>query len=219
MSKQIMVVAVVVLLLGAGGFFFMSKESTNSKSPTNEISQEGSQEAGGPKSIKDLFSLGTAQQCTFKDAAGNGGTVYVSGGKMRGDFTTISGNKTIQSHMIRDDKTSYVWMEGETVGYKMSVESISQTPPQGGTTNTQGSVDLDKKADYSCNPWVVSGSMFQMPSNMQFTDLNSMMQKSPGTTGTQGGTQDMKSIQCAACDTVPDLTQRAQCKAALSCNN
>ncbi|MDO8497428.1 MAG: hypothetical protein Q7S61_02680 [bacterium] len=215
MSKQIIVVAVIVILLGAGGFFFMSKDSTNTKSPTDEVSQEGmTEKTGGPKSIKDLFSLGTAQQCTFKDTAENGGTVYVSGGKMRGDFTTVSGNKTIQSHMIRDDKTSYVWMEGETMGYKMSVESTNQTSPQGGTTNTQGSIDLDKKADYSCKPWVVSESMFQMPSNVQFTDLNAMMQQSPP----QGGTQDMKSIQCAACDTVPELTPRAQCRAALSCN-
>lgn len=219
MNKSILVVVAVLIILALGGFLFMNNKSTNTGSqvsPTKSTPQENTtKKTNEQKSLKDLFSLGVAQECSYKDEMGNGGVVYMTNGKMRGDFSSVTKDQTIKSHMVTDGKTSYIWMDNQAMGFKMSMEAAGQTSPD--KINTQGSVDINKKGNFSCKPWVVSSSLFELPSNIKFTDLSDL-QKSPSTSeGSQGGVQDMKAAQCAACDSVPQEA-RAQCKASLGCN-
>ena len=78
MNKKVIGVLVLVVALGVIGFIFKDKIfKTNSKKVQVETSS--------PKTLKDLLNMGVAQKCTYE-----GGTVYVSGSKFRGDFESIS---------------------------------------------------------------------------------------------------------------------------------
>ena len=130
---------------------------------------------------------------------------------MRGDFTTSTEGKTVTSHILVDGQTSYLWMDGQKMGYKFTVEESDET---GNDTNKApaGSLDLEKKSDYSCKPWSTDSSLFSLPDDIEFSDMSNIMSPS----GTQSP-DSSKAAQCAACDSAPE-SARQQCKAALGCN-
>ena len=148
----------------------------------------GTSDSGGSKSLKDLLASGVAQKCTYTttmDTGSTEGTTYISGGKIRGDFSTTVSGKTTQSHMISDSKTSYVWTEGEKTGFKTTIseadtsEANSNDTPSNYSGSTTGA-DLSQKADYKCAAWVVDGSVFTPPATVKFTDLSEMFKTPAG---------------------------------------
>jgi hypothetical protein len=209
MNRKILIAIGILLLLGGmGAYLFMSKGKSPAATPTQE--QAASSESSTPKSLKDLIGLGTAQECLFSADEGSGGVVYVAGGKVRGDFSTQNEGQTIISHMIVDGQTSYVWMEGQEMGYKFTFDESTQTQDQGQTSQT--AVDIDQKVDYNCKSWNSDPSMFTLPEDVEFSDMSQLT----APTGEQTSA-DTKAAQCAACDSAPEDAQ-AQCRAALGCD-
>jgi hypothetical protein len=100
----------------------------------------------------------------------------VSGGKSRGDFTATVNGKAMGSHMIMDGKTSYIWTDGQTQGFKMSVDAAA-TATAKDQAAAQQSFDANKKLNYSCSAWSADSAMFSLPAGVQFTDMSAMLQK------------------------------------------
>lgn len=213
-GKSLVIVVVALLLLGFGGYFVMSGKNS-SKSGDLMKDESTKQDVGGSKqnTLKGLFMAGIPQSCTFSsevEGYKSEGTVYTAKGKMRGDFSSIVGDREMKSHMIVDGETSYIWTDGETKGFKASFtkeqqeaaeESIKDLPkPTGG-------VDLEQMADYDCKPWLANGSYFELPSGIEFASLEDMM----------GDIQKQIGSQCAACD---ELTgdSKTQCLTMLKCD-
>lgn len=187
------------------------------------------------KSLFDFLSMAGSQKCTFSDKSdGSSGAVYVSSGKMRGDFQRPENGKTNASHMINDGKYMYYWSDGEKSGYKMSLDFVKQQAAQITTTpdnNISSSneqtpsqaVNMKQQADYSCGGWSEDASMFTVPTDITFTDYSTMMQGAmhgitpPAGAAGAGMTSQQKSSECAQCDQVPAGAMRNQCKAALKC--
>ena len=175
MKNKGLIIAVVVILLLVAGYFLMNKKGAPSIPGVTT-----SETSSGPKSLKDLLSAGIAQKCTYSTTDENGsneGTTYISGGKMRGDFSMTAAGKNTKSHMISDGKTSWIWTEGEEQGFKMTVEETSATPgatePQ--DASFQGGTDWDQKVDYKCSAWVTDGSYFTPPTNVKFSDFSDLL--------------------------------------------
>lgn len=160
-------------------------------------------------SLKDLWRSGVSQKCTFADGSVTG-TTYVSDGQMKGDFSTSVNGKSTTSHMIVQGDSSYVWMDGQTQGFKVSIENISQ---QIGASSS-GSIDLNREFNVECQSEAVESSQFILPQNVQFQDMGSINQNM--TKATNSGTIDLKATQCGACDKLPGGA-KDQCKKALSC--
>lgn len=154
-----------------------------------------------------MLTLGSTQQCSFSDDVGNKGTVYVADKKIRGDFSTTVENNTTNGHMIVNENTAYLWIDGQTTGYEMSMDVVNKAA--GTNINTASQIDLDKKIDYDCKSWNVDASVFILPTDIKFTDLSKLI--SPAGSGID------KAKQCSACDQVPE-SAKAQCKTALGCN-
>lgn len=184
MNNKIIGGVVIVLVIVAALYFSMKKGSnlpTNSETNTVASSQSSantasnvSQNNSGPASLKDLLALGTTQKCTFSDS-GSSGTFYVGGGKARGDFSATEAGKVLASHMIMDGQTSYIWMDGQAQGFKMSAQaSSSTTNPAVGQSSAP---DVNKKMDYKCEAAVSDSSMFKLPSGVTFVDIAAMMQQ------------------------------------------
>jgi len=120
--------------------------------------------------------------------------------------------------MVSDGKYVYLWMEGETKGYKMSLDVLTKMSDSVQQQYKSQTVDMKKQVDYACNPWKIDSSKFVVPTNITFTDYTSMMQElkggasaSPSTTVIQGN-----QAACSQCDQLPS-SAKAQCRTALHC--
>jgi len=198
-------VGVVVVLLLGGWYVMGRKTNQPSPQPTEQITPTPARQSG---SLRQLLAGGIAQKCTFSSEATQG-TVYMSGGKMRGDMKTTADDKTIVSHMLVDGTTTYIWMDDQTAGYKMSWENSTPAP----TGEARPGFDPDRDVDYDCGVWVTDGSQFTLPTNVTFSDMSKIITPSGMAPKTTPGSQS----QCDACNNLTG-TAKTQCLTALGCN-
>jgi hypothetical protein len=208
MSTKIVGVLLAIIAIAGGVYYFSNSGRLSS------LTDATAQMPAGPMSLKELIAGGVSQKCTFSDASAGmptEGTVYVGGGKVRGDFSATSQGKAMGMHMIADGATMHTWIDGMTSGFKMDM-AASQSG-----TNTQQSFDSDKKIDYRCEPWAVDASKFVLPSDITFQDMAAMMQGAmPGASAGTVPQMQATAAQCQACDQLPDAQKNA-CRTALKC--
>jgi hypothetical protein len=200
-NKKVILIGVLVLMLLVSGYFFMKK------GPTKVTTQETKEVQTGPTSLKDLISKGIAQTCTYSNEVG-GGKIYVSGGKVRGDFETKVEDKVTKSHMIVDGSTSYIWSDGSLTGIKMTFDA-SETASKDAETSPVGGFDASSDMNYKCGVWVVDSSMFAVPTTIKFTSFGSETGIAPGS--------DSGSSQCSYCESLTG-DSKTQCLTSLKCN-
>ncbi len=215
-QKNKIVVGIVILLvvLLGGVFLTMNKSKSQTSTPSAKVGQPEMQKATtetAQGTLKSLVASGKSVKCSFSnsatDSAKVSGTVYVSSGKMRGDFKTTS-NDSVSSHVIVDSQNSYIWTDMSKQGYKFAIANQQQTNAAG---RSQGP-DMNQTVDYSCQDWSVDGSVFALPTDITFT--SPIM---PAASSTTGGGSTGVSAQCAVCDNIPAGSGRDACKAQLRC--
>jgi hypothetical protein len=151
----------------------------------------------GKNSLMGLMGMGKNLQCDFNyetaGKAGSKGSVYVSGKKVHGEFTSEVNGKESTMHMIQDGEYSYVWGSAMPEGIKMKVAADTNTGANT-STGTSQYFDPQQQMDFNCKPWSVDASKFAVPTNVTFRDMSAMMMPTGGTNGAA-----MKAGQCAAC--------------------
>ena len=196
--------AIVVLLLGAGAFLKLRKPSTSSTAPTASSMASGT--------LKSLFASNTSQKCTFNNKASGDaevtGTIYAAGGKVRGDFQGNVGGSTVNSHVIVDSQTFYVWTDMSKQGFKFALTDEEKAAANG---KVQGP-DLNQTVDYSCQGWTVDNSVFVVPADITFTSFTI---PSPLPSGANGGGAGMS--LCSVCNNIPAGPSQDSCKAQYHC--
>lgn len=211
MNKNILIGVGVVILLGIGGYVLMNRPAVNPAPLPSSPSNNAASDTTEKKSLRDLMSMGANQMCTFTDAESNSsGTMYIGSGDMRGDFVSQSQGSTFTSHLIAAGNDVYMWFEGQTTGFKTSMTDLDNISGMG--TDDEKTVDVNKQVDYSCGPWAVDRSTFDLPAGITFTDFGEMMDESMRENGAMMETE----VSCQACDSLPSEAQ-AQCRAALGC--
>lgn len=206
-TKNIILIVLVLLIVGIGIYFFMNKSGTSAMPET----------ASGPTSLTALMALGIPQKCDFSDTtnpeAQTSGTVYVSGGKSRGDFTSTAGGQTFHAHSIVESDTMYSWVEENGMGVKIAINKDQQKP-----TGDSKQFDAGKAMDYHCSAWVPDSSKFDVPTNIKFMEMAAPSMPSAGSGASAGASASggAKTNACSACDSVPEA-YRAQCKVAAHC--
>lgn len=202
MNKRTLMVLVVIVLLLLGGWFFMSKKSQSS---STSQTTNGTQQNQTASSLKDLISKGIAQTCTF-NGDNSQGTIYVSGTKVRGDFDATVNNQVTKSHMIVTDNTSYIWMDGQKTGFKMSFDpNATPATGSGSATSTSGAFDASANMNYKCSSWLVDASMFTLPTGVTFSSFS--VPSASGNSGTS---------QCSYCTPLTG-DDKVQCLKAFNC--
>jgi hypothetical protein len=200
MNKTVIGIVVAVVLVAAGGWYYIYKNGGSFMAAKPQMMQ----------SMKELIASGVTQKCTFNEPQSNtSGTIYIAGGKVRGDFSSQTQAGAMSGHMISDGSTMHTWMDGMAQGF---TSSFAMT--EGAGTDTQQGLNPDKKTDYVCEKWSADETKFQVPTNITFTDVSAMMQGGAGNAGSMN--PPSKSAQCNACDMAPE-PQRTQCRQALSC--
>jgi serine/threonine protein kinase len=105
-----------------------------------------------------------SEACTFSDITDKGatnGTLYAvnygGGERKRSDITITSRNTKIELHLLIDSKVAYIWGSSNQ-GFKSPVEEKSAAEILGQFTNSK------------CRDWTPNNSVFQIPTNIKFTE-------------------------------------------------
>ncbi len=208
MNKKVGIIVGVVVVVALIAFFATrTKKTDENKSTTTQTQSNEVKSSSESASLKSLLATGGSKTCTFSNTeagATSQGTVYLSSGKMRGDFSSTVNGATQANHMITDGQTSYVWMDGQKSGFKMSFASTET----GNNAQSQSSVDTNKNMNFSCNNWAGDQSKFSLPSDVEFSAITTMLEMPKPSMS--GGMQDVSK----ACDQLPEPA-KAQCLAAL----
>lgn len=213
MTKQrgiILAVVVILALLGVFALIQMKKPLSPAGEQTaveqNNSTPVPQQESVTKGSLRSLIAAGKNVNCEINYPDGSTkGTTYVSGNKMRGDFT-VKGpdDKEIASHMINDGTYAYIWTDTAKQGTKVKIDAVK--PSVSPNAQTQGA-DLDSEVDLKCSPWSVDDSKFTVPADIQFSDLSSIIKNSTGSATSK--------VDKSVCDQIPDATAKAECIKAL----
>jgi hypothetical protein len=170
MSKTIgFIILVIVIIIVA--IFVLKGRGGNETTPGTSVSSDA-------VSMKELIGRGSPVWCTLTNTAevsggsGSGGAIYIAPpDRVRADFaTTGTPEGTVFSHFIVRDGTSYVWTDSSRQGFKTTSEVSSDD-----SGSVYKAVDFDEKVDYQCRPWTPNSSLFELPSEITFTDLQAMM--------------------------------------------
>lgn len=197
-NKKAVFVVIFVVIAVAVTYFFFAKKPVIAPSPTpTEIPEQSSS-----TSINDLLSKGIAQSCTFVNEQGSG-TVYISGENVRGDFNSTTNEAKLESHVIVDGQTSYVWSDDSKNGIKMIFDT-SATPSANTPVENIGGFDANAQANYKCSPWLVDSSVFALPGDVKFTSFEAPT------------SSDSSSSQCSYCNNLTG-DDKTQCLTALKC--
>ena len=168
-------VVVAVVVIGSGLYVYTKNKDDKSMEKTDTQSTSES------TSINALLAQNKNLTCTYSstDAEGNinTGSIYISGKKLRGTFSTQAGGQAAKTgNVVRDDTYQYVWAEGQSSGIKaqISVLATSASPP----SSAEGA-NPNANYDFNCDSWKVDNKLFVAPKEVTFTDYTQQLQQAP----------------------------------------
>ena len=186
------VFSIIVLMVVGGGYY--AYKTKNSAVPTTSAQVEvknnqpqgiavGEPNPSAPATGKKMaFSQLVEQKgtykCTVNQYVGSmetKGTVYMSEGMIRAEFSTTMQGKMIETSMIARDGYTYSWTSMmPTMGYKTKMTQ----PQAGGVVDTKAqtsgsySWNAEQIGDYNCEAWTADSSKFEIPKTINFTSVN-----------------------------------------------
>lgn len=183
MSKENMIIGAIIIaiVLTGGAWYFLTRgpstpgTETATATTTESAAVTGTAPAGkGTGPLQNVFSRGGNYTCTFGTvntaaaaASQSSGTLYVAGGKTRGDFSVLASTGTRTTvHIIRSGGTNYTWVDGQTTGTKTAITATTAT-----RINPSGagfSEDQFATVSWDCHPWLTDSSQFVPPTSIAF---------------------------------------------------
>jgi hypothetical protein len=192
--KQAIIAILAVLLVGSLVLLFTSQsteaptmddEVMNASTQTSEETTTSDTETSDRGSLADMFALGNNVRCEYSSTVEgevSEGTFYTDGERFRVESTYTGTEETVTSNMINDGAFVYTW--GNTpngaMAIKMPVEEteVSNDEQVFMPTNSDARsyVNMEEEVEYDCDRWNVDASLFVPPSDVEFTDMEAMMQ-------------------------------------------
>lgn len=168
-TNTIIGIIVAIIVIGGGAWYFTSGKSGGTEAQRG-ASDEAKEVNAGEGTFASLVGRAGSWKCdikTYVENAPSEGTVHISDGKVRADFTSVIGNETVTSHMISADGYVYTWSDAYPQGMKMKIPEGDATAVPG----NQGGVSPDANVEYSCAPAGASLEAFVPPSSVSFMEL------------------------------------------------
>ena len=182
--KVVGILVVIVVLLGGIYLFNAGSDDSAQDNHNDDAMMEGDNQMTGDGetftgSLKALVALGKEYQCTFSqetDQATSDGTVYISGENIRGDFTStvsVGGGFAVESHMIKKGNTLYTWSPLSSQGFQIEVDENDDAEV---SAEANAALEVqNQELEYNCKPYNVNASLFETPSDIEFTVLGEAM--------------------------------------------
>ncbi len=179
----------------AGGYMYMTMpepkpaSETSMKVTDDKVMQDETSSDSFVGNFMDLISSGKTVMCTWQSDSEDSkmtGTTYVDGDRMSAEYIVTADNQTMVSNMVGDGTMMYFWttVEGQVMGYKMDYSKFEETvKPELDTEMPASPTKVDSPVDqvmgdytYDCSPWTVDASVFALPTDVTFMDMNLMLQ-------------------------------------------
>lgn len=213
---KLFVISLLSLSLAGCQYLGISQSITPPNQDANPVTSQDDNSLTG--SLRQLVMGNNSVRCQYQteiDGQPSQGTVYVTEGKVRGEFVSGSSN----SFMISDGAYSYIWGDEYETGLKMPVlETDSTATPEPLPSDMPRGFDMDQEVEYQCNAWNPDQSFFVPPIDIEFVDYSQLIKALPTSlTAPAAGAESDEGSACAACDALSG-DMKTQCLAALSCN-
>lgn len=183
-SRKGLIVVLLVILL-AGGYFLYSSQKAKQTTPTAASTQQASGNIF--TSIKDALSKSLSLKCDYPDGKGNTVTTYIKGGAVRVMESISESNKGTGQTLMKDNKM-YIWDDKTKQGTVFTLDTKAiENAKETAQKNANVTTSPNKKDDFLngleqykkyCKPTTVSDSLFTVPTDIKFVDLNEQMKKS-----------------------------------------
>ncbi len=188
MTKKTLIIILICLGIFVGGLYLlqsMQNPEQNQNSETENVSEEISDQENNvqPNSKKMAFSQFVKQKGSYKCEVDQyldsgysqktTGTVFLSDGKIRGDFDIAVQGMNLKTSLIVKDDFTYTWTSMSPVGRKMKVDAEGETGASNGVVDNGGSYSWNDQliGDYNCVDWNVDNSVFELPAGIQFQEV------------------------------------------------
>lgn len=168
-TNQIIALAIGAIIIIGGGYYLVTAKGSNDYGAASNAP-----DTAYSGSLKDLAARGGSYECHVDTTATNGtkGDVFVSGGNMRGDFTTTVNGSNVDSHIINVDGYTYAWSSAAVQGVKIKLNTAAtaQTSPN---APSQG-IDQNTSYSWNCDAWTADQSQFTPPTSITFMDMTNL---------------------------------------------
>jgi len=185
MSKTTIIAITAAIIIALGGYNLVFRNKTtqenilpgsNNEIPNTENVNQVADKLAGKKMafsqfIKQDFG---PYKCEVKQALSDfesTGTVYMNEGKLRGEFSTVAEGRKMDSSFIMKEGYTYNWSSIVPMGVKVKIPEKGMTGDI--NTNTSGtySWNAEQIGEYNCEEWKVDEAMFELPTNIKFTEI------------------------------------------------
>ncbi|MFZ2521892.1 MAG: hypothetical protein WAX44_02535 [Minisyncoccia bacterium] len=186
--KNILVISIIFVLVGLG--FWISKSgkknaeivAENMVPVSAETSSVQKPSSNTGLSVKNTVSTEVFTnilphkgnyECEYEEvtqSSRSSHNIYLSDGKMRGEFRTYSVSGGISNIMVYDGSRLYTWIEGQTVGTSMVPKSLSDFPSIIPKDILQSKILGSglNSASWNCHAWSRVPSLLAKPSYVKF---------------------------------------------------
>lgn len=124
-------------------------------------------------SLGGIFAETGNYQCDYEQVSQDTrstSVVYISNGKMRGEFRTSTALSTTATMVVYDGQYLYVWTEGKSTGVRTEPKTIAELPGIIPEDVSSGRI-LGSSSDnvsWNCHPWSKVPSLLEKPSYLSF---------------------------------------------------
>jgi hypothetical protein len=185
------IVGVIIIgLIVLGGYFYTRTTDIDENSPSTEVqntvdvstlpSSSTTQEtpakptsSGKKMAFSEFIKQGGSYTCTVNQLINNvnsQGTVFISGDKVRGEFSTTAQGQSMTMSFLTTGGYTYTWTSMmPTMGFKMKNTASANT-----TNNTaamSSAWDASAIGDYTCDTWSVDPAKFVVPTTVTFKEM------------------------------------------------
>jgi hypothetical protein len=163
-GKQLIIIVLVIVVAGVAWFLLKGGSGTGVGSLTQKVS-ESTPFSG---SLKAAVALGVPMRCTYEE---NGAefTGILKGRQYKGSVTMQDGT---EGTIIMKDNCMYTWSDVDNQGIKTCFEEdeVDMWEQSEGSAS-EGSEPIN----YTCRPAAVTDAEFNLPSGVNFMDIDAMM--------------------------------------------
>lgn len=153
----------LVLLAAIGGGVYVATKAPSAPAAEEQGAVVETESSG---TFAELLARVGSWKCDAKathDQGASEGTVYMNGGKVRGDFVATMSGQTVNTSFVSMDGYIYTWSDLLPQGMKVKMDAAA------GTSGGQG-IDPATPVEYSCEVWIPDESKFALPS-MEFFEI------------------------------------------------
>ena len=188
-AKIIVVSAVILLVVGTGVVLVISSLDddpvmfTNNGSSDTAVSLEQTEKDGVPTGAGRMVDLYEGQEhpiiCEFPyaDESYEGvGSGFFLEDQMRLRAVYEEGGLALQSNVIKEEGTFYIWGDGPDGAFAVQIPATEENMAEIGYAIDEAAGRLlFEEVDYDCREWHVDHSMFDLPVDVGFQEIESLL--------------------------------------------